>query len=219
MRSFLFLALAFFSGCLAIDPILQPVECSGSDRCESGQLCLSDASTVCEEGANCAGFCVDGGQGCGNETDCGADELCDFSNVNPVCAYDIECGTCTPGDEPDVSCGGFAGDICEEGEACVDDPSDDCDPNNGGADCIGTCEPKTICFNRDECAFDQRCNFEAPSSECSGELTVECGSCEQDPCTTHGADEAACNADTANSCALVECPPNADCAFICRGQN
>jgi hypothetical protein len=28
---------------------------------------------------------------------------------------------------------------------CVDDPTDSCDPNNGGADCIGIC----ILTNRD----------------------------------------------------------------------
>lgn len=36
-------------------------------------------------------------------------------------------------------CGGIAGFPCSEGFVCVDDPSDDCDPNNGGADCGGIC--------------------------------------------------------------------------------
>lgn len=39
-------------------------------------------------------------------------------------------------------CGGFAGIPCEDpAEVCVDDPSDDCDPKHGGADCIGVCVP------------------------------------------------------------------------------
>ena len=45
-------------------------------------------------------------------------------------------------------CGGFAGLTCPSGKVCVDDPSDDCDPNKGGADCGGICvdEPKpTFC--------------------------------------------------------------------------
>jgi hypothetical protein len=44
-------------------------------------------------------------------------------------------------------CGGFAGIPCAEGYVCVDDPSDDCDPNQGGADCGGICqkEPKKEC--------------------------------------------------------------------------
>lgn len=38
-----------------------------------------------------------------------------------------------------VPCGGFAGLTCPDGRTCVDDPSDNCDPDNGGADCIGMC--------------------------------------------------------------------------------
>ena len=38
------------------------------------------------------------------------------------------------------SCGGFAGTPCPTGQVCVDDPSDSCDPNNGGRDCIGICK-------------------------------------------------------------------------------
>jgi hypothetical protein len=37
-------------------------------------------------------------------------------------------------------CGGFAGIECPDGYQCVDDPSDGCDPNAGGADCAGVCE-------------------------------------------------------------------------------
>jgi hypothetical protein len=40
--------------------------------------------------------------------------------------------------EPEV-CGGIAQIPCPEGYACVDDPRDDCDPNQGGADCAGIC--------------------------------------------------------------------------------
>jgi hypothetical protein len=38
-----------------------------------------------------------------------------------------------------VFCGGFAGIQCKGGKICIDDPRDDCDPNNGGADCGGIC--------------------------------------------------------------------------------
>ena len=37
------------------------------------------------------------------------------------------------------TCGGFAGKPCRGGSACIDDPNDDCDPANGGADCGGVC--------------------------------------------------------------------------------
>ena len=36
-------------------------------------------------------------------------------------------------------CGGIAGIPCPEGTRCVDDPSDSCDPERGGADCRGVC--------------------------------------------------------------------------------
>ncbi|WP_375765437.1 hypothetical protein NR798_27405 [Archangium gephyra] len=37
-------------------------------------------------------------------------------------------------------CGGIAGIPCDEGFTCVDDPNDDCDPNQGGRDCGGICQ-------------------------------------------------------------------------------
>lgn len=36
-------------------------------------------------------------------------------------------------------CGGFAGFQCDNGQVCIDDPADSCDPQNGGADCSGIC--------------------------------------------------------------------------------
>lgn len=46
-----------------------------------------------------------------------------------------------PGEEPVGApfCGGFAGVECPGGGTCADDPHDDCDPENGGADCSGLC--------------------------------------------------------------------------------
>jgi hypothetical protein len=40
----------------------------------------------------------------------------------------------------DKMCGGFAGFKCDNrAQVCVDNPNDDCDPKNGGADCAGVC--------------------------------------------------------------------------------
>jgi hypothetical protein len=47
---------------------------------------------------------------------------------------------------PAQFCGGIAGFPCPEGQTCVDDPSDDCDPANGGADCGGICVASTPAF-------------------------------------------------------------------------
>jgi hypothetical protein len=41
------------------------------------------------------------------------------------------------------ACGGIAGVACDAGFACVDDPSDSCDPLQGGADCMGRCVRET----------------------------------------------------------------------------
>lgn len=47
---------------------------------------------------------------------------------------------------PDGVCGGFAGFKCtDEANYCVDDPRDDCDPDDGGADCIGICVEPPAC--------------------------------------------------------------------------
>lgn len=37
-------------------------------------------------------------------------------------------------------CGGIAAVQCPEGQTCVDDPADTCDPKQGGADCPGICQ-------------------------------------------------------------------------------
>lgn len=39
------------------------------------------------------------------------------------------------------SCGGITAVACETGFTCVDDLTDDCDPDTGGADCSGVCVP------------------------------------------------------------------------------
>jgi hypothetical protein len=41
-------------------------------------------------------------------------------------------------------CGGIAGIQCPDGQVCIDDPSDSCDPNHGGADCGGICVDQTV---------------------------------------------------------------------------
>lgn len=49
--------------------------------------------------------------------------------------------TCTSdGTVEPQACGGIAGLQCPSGQFCADDPSDSCDPANGGADCSGICQ-------------------------------------------------------------------------------
>lgn len=42
-------------------------------------------------------------------------------------------------DQPRRMCGGIAAIPCPKGQMCVDNPSDNCDPAQGGADCGGIC--------------------------------------------------------------------------------
>lgn len=55
-----------------------------------------------------------------------------------IVACDIP-GICVAEDAP--TCEGFIGGECDEssGLECFDYPGDGCDPDNGGADCIGIC--------------------------------------------------------------------------------
>jgi hypothetical protein len=71
---------------------------------------------------------------------------CDGKTYGNACAaaaagisieHDGECNK--PGTE---ICGGIAGIQCPEGKTCVDDPTDDCDPKQGGADCSGVCQAR-----------------------------------------------------------------------------
>lgn len=57
------------------------------------------------------------------------------------CRYDDPTGD-VPG-KCVQGCGGFAGFPCHDpNDECVDAPNDSCDPNAGGADCPGVCQPK-----------------------------------------------------------------------------
>lgn len=77
-------------------------------------------------------------------------------------------------------CGGFIGAPCPSGYTCVDDPSDACDPNNGGADCSGICVPiddynpcaAILCIEGSTCC--PQCGVCIPNGEVCDETT--CGS-------------------------------------------
>lgn len=81
-------------------------------------------------------------QKCGDELEpvCGVDDATYRNRCTAKCIEHVEVaheGECVKEDL--VSCGGFAGTVCATGLVCVDDPRDDCDPEIGGADCIGLC--------------------------------------------------------------------------------
>jgi hypothetical protein len=74
-------------------------------------------------------------------------------------------GECEPAP---TLCGGIAGIPCPNGQTCVDDPSDDCDPDRGGADCGGVCvEGPAFCggIAGFPCPDGQEC-VDDPSDDC-----------------------------------------------------
>jgi hypothetical protein len=97
-------------------------------------MCVDDWRDDCDP--------KNGGADCGGVCSCsGAAVLCiegtRFDDNPAVCA-------CVPAESEVVRCGGFPGTPCPGAGTCADDPSDDCDPNNGGADCGGLCECNAI---------------------------------------------------------------------------
>ncbi|MBM7117319.1 hypothetical protein [Archangium primigenium] len=62
-------------------------------------------------------------------------------------------------------CGGFAGLPCPEPLVCVDDPSDSCDPKQGGADCSGICQQEGDQNPQEPRCDDKRRHYVARSPE------------------------------------------------------
>jgi hypothetical protein len=92
-----------------------PISCGGCTGlvCPDGLSCVDDPQDDCDPaqgGADCMGVC---------------EAAVDDHEPKPH--------------EP-IACGGFAGILCPDHLICVDDPKDDCDPDQGGADCMGICE-------------------------------------------------------------------------------
>jgi hypothetical protein len=77
-------------------------------------------------------------------------------------------------------CGGFAGIACPDGLECVDDPSDDCDPEHGGADCGGICvvpEPRPPACGgiaARPCPKGLTC-VDDPGDDCDPAIGADCG--------------------------------------------
>jgi hypothetical protein len=59
-----------------------------------------------------------------------------------------------PGPQDPIYCGGIAGLECPAGLLCIDDPHDDCDPEQGGADCLGLCVKPLAEPKPEDCDYD-----------------------------------------------------------------
>jgi hypothetical protein len=116
----------------------------------------------------------------------------------------VSCGPGVPGDDDDdggVFCGGIAGFPCPGAGQCVDDPSDDCNPAHGGADCGGLCK----CAVRELCVKGS--HFDTSPAVCA--CVPDAG----DPCgdTTCGQGTYCCNA----SCGMCVKPGMACIQIAC----
>lgn len=109
----------------------------------------------------------------------------------------VICGAvaaCSGAEVPAPSfCGGIAGFPCPDGQTCVDNPDDGCDPNAGGADCGGSCTDSplpTFCggIAGFPCPEDESC-VDDPSDDCDPNAGgADCGgicaaaTCGEAPC-------------------------------------
>lgn len=109
--------------------------CSAPNSCADNEFCYAPTGTCGH-----LGYCQTLPDACPEVYSpvCG----CDGQTYSNLCAAAMagvnvaHSGECTPKPQ---RCGGLAGIACPQEQICIDDPSDECDPKQGGADCGGIC--------------------------------------------------------------------------------
>lgn len=196
--------------------ICEPIDKCALVRCRAGTHCVDGACIPDEPKVFCGGIA---GFPCPGEGTCvdDPDDDCDPNHGGADCGGMCECaktGECKPGsrwdpspevcacvaDQPKVFCGGIAGFPCPGGGKCLDDPSDDCDPKNGGADCGGMC----VCPASADCKPGTR--WDPSPSVCACVPGAACGN------RLCGPDQYCCNA----SCGICA-PRGGGCIQIACG--
>jgi hypothetical protein len=168
--------------------------CTSNGDCAAGSFCQKPAGA-------CAGtgVCAAQPQLCSDIFDpvCGCDghtypNACSASAAGVNVASSGQCA-------PTQTCGGIAGFPCPGGGKCVDDPSDSCDPANGGADCGGIC----VCIENVLCVLGSHFDSSPQVCACVPDQPATCGG------VTCPAGQLCCNA----SCGICA-PPGGVCIQI-----
>jgi hypothetical protein len=107
--------------------------------CPDGQYCNALREGICP-GRRHIGVCAAEPEICTDifQPVCGCDgntypNSCNAAAAGVAVLHDGACATVRQ------TCGGIAAIPCPGGGRCVDDPTDSCDPSDGGADCGGIC--------------------------------------------------------------------------------
>ncbi|KAJ9470837.1 hypothetical protein DIPPA_12105 [Diplonema papillatum] len=181
----------------AVDVCEDKASCGGflGTPCKSrSDVCIDDPSDDCNPlkgGADCMGCCVF--DQC-MVTKCSAGFTCQLNTLGQAeCVKDEKESSADVAAvdvcEDKASCGGFLGTPCKSrSDVCIDDPSDDCNPLKGGADCMGCC------------VFDQ-----CMVTKCSAGFTCQLNTLGQADCVK---DEKESSADVA---AVDVCEDKASC--------
>jgi hypothetical protein len=185
------------------DAVCTPIEppfCGGfgNIQCPGAGTCVDDTSDGCDP--------ENGGADCGGVCECDILALCIEGFV-----FDASPEVCGCVEAPPSApfCGGFGNIQCPGAGTCVDDPSDGCDPENGGADCGGVCECNILALCIEGFEFDA-----------SPEVCACVEAPELDPCAVVRCEAGfQCivvdgSASCESPCNLVDCIPDTICKVV-----